>query len=61
VNDRQQICGLTVEPVRTDTGTWWVWRNAAGRQIHAGLASRQLVGSLWFELRDGRWLQVREP
>ena len=35
----QKVGELTVERVVTGTGTWWVWHNAAGRQVHAGLAS----------------------
>lgn len=59
---RQAVGDLTVERVVNDTGTWWVWRNGQGRQVHAGLGNRQLVLDRYYERGcDGRWLEVREP
>lgn len=56
----QSIDGLTVESVVTVgdagiCGRWWVWRDARGQQVHAGMGDEQFVICRTYILVNGLW------
>ncbi|KAF0156243.1 MAG: hypothetical protein FD189_1048 [Elusimicrobia bacterium] len=51
----QRVGDLTVERCVTDGRVWWVWKDAAGKQLHAGMADREYILGHWYVLLSEGW------